>query len=476
MPHAQQSRPDLVVVGGGIAGLVTAARAAQDGLRAIVLERSPDDRYVCNSRMTAGVFHCALTSITTPPEELRRKIDEATSGQADPEQADAVASDALRAVRWLQQQGLRFVRGSEPYHDFTLAPPTINPLNRGWEGRGGDVLLRTLEAALGRAGGAVQRGMRARSLLMREQRCVGVQGEDAQGRPFQIEADAVVIADGGFQTQPELLQAAITPAPGKVFQRNARTGMGDGLKMVREAGGAISDLRGFYGHILSADAFHNDRLWPHLWLDFVAAAGLLVDRAGRRFTDEGRGGVSMANAIAAQPDPLGTFAIADQAIWEQRGTFNMQAPNPRLEEFGGTAFHAATLSELAAKAGIDADALQATVSAYNDALQAGAAEGLQPPRSKHKFQPYPLVKPPFHAFPACAGVTYTMGGILIDGHSRVLDEQRRPIGGLYAAGAATGGLEGGPHTGYVGGLIKSSVAGLRAAESIAASQRGGAKP
>jgi fumarate reductase flavoprotein subunit len=62
-----------------------------------------------------------------------------------------------------------------------------------------------------------------------------------------------------------------------------------------------------------------------------------------------------------------------------------------------------------------------------------------------------------------------MGGILIDGKARVLDEQRRPIVGLYAAGAATGGLEGGPSgsaVGYIGGLIKSSVMGLRAADDI----------
>ena len=62
-----------------------------------------------------------------------------------------------------------------------------------------------------------------------------------------------------------------------------------------------------------------------------------------------------------------------------------------------------------------------------------------------------------------------MGGILIDGQARVLDKNRQPIVGLYAAGATTGGPEGGPvgsAVGYIGGLIKSSVMGLRAAEDI----------
>jgi len=66
-----------------------------------------------------------------------------------------------------------------------------------------------------------------------------------------------------------------------------------------------------------------------------------------------------------------------------------------------------------------------------------------------------------------------MGGIVIDGQARVLDVQDRPIAGLYAAGATTGGLEGGPPggaIGYVGGLIKSSVMGLRAADGINAAR------
>ena len=63
-------------------------------------------------------------------------------------------------------------------------------------------------------------------------------------------------------------------------------------------------------------------------------------------------------------------------------------------------------------------------------------------------------------------MTYTTGGLLIDSACRVLNEQGAPIPGLYAAGCSTGGLEGGKNRTYVGGLVKSSVTGLRAAEHI----------
>jgi fumarate reductase flavoprotein subunit len=460
---------DVAVIGGGIAGMVTAVRAAQAGRKALVFEKSVEDRYMCNSRITAGVFHCALNSIRSEPQALEDRIIEVTDGKTNPALAHAVATDALRAVRWLQTQGIRFISGTESYHDFTLSPPTINAQGRQWEGRGGDVLLRTLEASLNRAGGRIERGMSARNLTVGDGRCAGFTGVDAAGAAFELIAQSTVIADGGFQADPDALREAITPAPEKIFQRNARSGTGDGLRMARAAGAAISDLQGFYGHLLSIDAFHNEKLWPYGWLDFVAAAGLLVGRDGLRFCDEGQGGVHMANRIAALDDPLSSFVIADQTIWETRGRFNLLPPNPRLVEAGGSVFKARTLPELAAAAGINADGLVGQIAAYNAAVANSSTQGLNPLRSTSKFAPHPIVDAPYYAFPVCAGITYTMGGIAIDERSRVQDTKGNAIAGLYAVGATTGGLEGGARTGYVGGLIKSAVTGLRAAETITAS-------
>ena len=88
------------------------------------------------------------------------------------------------------------------------------------------------------------------------------------------------------------------------------------------------------------------------------------------------------------------------------------------------------------------------------------------PRST-TIQPWKIIKPPFMAIPVCPGITYTMGGIATDRYSRVLDENNIPIPGLLAAGAATGGLEGGSRVAYIGGLMKSGVFGLIAAEQAA---------
>ena len=466
MTNAESIRCDVAIIGGGISGMVAAVRVAQGGRHVVVFEKSPDDRYLCNSRITAGIWHCCLTDVLSDPTLLEQRIMEVTGNNARPDVAKAVARDGLRAVRWMQAAGIRFIKGPYDYQSFMLSPPTITPQGRQWEGRGGDVMLRTLEAELVRKGGKLLRGYRATKLLKSKSAVCGFAGEGDGGRPFRVSSSAVVIADGGFQANDQLTRGPISSQPQHLFQRNARSGMGDGMTMAVEAGAAMSDLRGFYGHVLSKDAFGNDKLWPYNWLDYLLAAGIVVGADGKRFSDEGLGGVDMANAIAVSENPSDKVVIADSRIWEERGSFGLLPPNPRLLDAGATVYKADSLEELARQCGVDPAALSAEVRRYNAALASGELGELRPTRTSAKFQPYAIERAPFMAFPACAGITYTMGGISINADAQVLTASEDPIPGLYAVGCASGGLEGGEKKGYVGGLVKSSVTGLRAAEHI----------
>ncbi|MDR6860914.1 FAD-binding protein [Variovorax guangxiensis] len=455
---------DLVVIGAGVSGLVAALRAAQGGRRVLVLEKLIEERYVCNSRLTTGVWHCCAMDLRSEAAKLEARIMEVTGNWARPDLARAVATDGVRSVRWMQKAGVRFMKGPFDYQSFVLSPPALTAQGRQWEGRGGDVMLRTLEVELAKLGGRVLRGHRAMRLDSEGGTIRGLSGEAAAGAPFSVQANAVVIADGGFQANTQLLRGAGTPRPEAIFQRNAGTGMGDGLSMARDAGAQITDLRGFYGHVLSSDAFNNDQLSPYPYLDHVIGAGLIIDRNGRRFTDEGCGGVAVANAMGAGEDPSGTIVIADSRIWNESGTQRLLSPNPTLANNGGTLHQANSIAELAALCGLDRASLVATIDTYNTALKAGKGLELSPPRSAGKQKPMPIETAPFYAMPACAGITYTMGGIAIDAASRALAADGSPMTGLYAVGCATGGLEGGEKCGYVGGLVKSSVTALRAAE------------
>jgi fumarate reductase flavoprotein subunit len=462
---------DVVIVGAGMAGLVAANRVAQLGLEALLLEQGEAEKYLCNSRYTGGTLHVALCDIMAEETELAQAIERATQGFVRPELARLFAAEGRRVVRWLQDEGARFLKASaSAYHNWVLAPPGRVRPGLDWEGRAGDVLLRNLEANLLKRGGAVSRGTRALRLLSEQGICTGVEAV-REGERITVHARAVVIADGGFQGDPELVERFITRHPDRIKQRGAGTGRGDGLRMAEAMGAALIGTDRFYGHVLSRDALHNEHLWPYPYLDALVTAGIVIDPGGERFADEGAGGVFVANMIAQLADPLAAWVVFDHASWEGAGKNGLIPANPHLPKVGGTLHQATDLAALARATGVESTALARTVAAYNKALASGQTDKLEPSRSARKAKPQPLATPPFYAAPLCAGITYTMGGIAVDEHARALDANGAPMPGLYVAGAATGGLEGGPAVGYVGGLVKCGVTGLRAAEHIAATLR-----
>ena len=83
MGHDTQAADDVVVVGGGIAGLSCALRAAELGLRVRVVEQGREEDYSCNSRMTGGAFHLAMGAVGRDPEEVVRLLARANAGNAD---------------------------------------------------------------------------------------------------------------------------------------------------------------------------------------------------------------------------------------------------------------------------------------------------------------------------------------------------------------------------------------------------------
>jgi fumarate reductase flavoprotein subunit len=456
---------DVVVIGGGLAGLVAASRAAQLGKRVVVLERGSEARYPCNSRWTGGVIHICRGDIMASPADHIRHIAETTEDYVAGDLARMLAEGAAPVMQWLQSEGGKFIRGNPAtQQNWVMAPPTSRTRpGLEWEGRGGDALLAALESKLRSRGGQLVRGARARSLIMQERGCAGATAE-INGASQSFPASATIIADGGFQGNTTLIGKMITRHPERLKQRGAGTGTGDGLQMAEEAGAAVIGLDRFYGHVLSLDAMENDALWPYPYLDSLLEAGIVVDAAGRRFVDEGKGGVFVANAIAGLDDPSSSFVVFDKAIWEGPGRGRHVPPNPHLPQAGGTIFQAGDLDDLARQMRVPADTLHATVATYNQAL-AGDTAGPAPGRSRRK-QAFPIAIAPFYAAPVCAGITNTMGGIVVDAAARVLTGHGAPIAGLFAVGGSAGGLEGGPAIGYVGGLSKAAITGFMAAESI----------
>lgn len=463
----EKQKFDLVIMGGGLAGLSAGVRARELGLSVALVEKGETDQYPCNSRFSGGVLHLAFQNIKDPASQLAKAISEATDNHADPELVLTLSGESERCVKWLQQQGARFVRaGQVIWQQWIMAPP--RPISPGmdWKGRGPDVTLRTLMASFRKKGGQVFLGWEVTELLSDGEQCLGFQATH-QGQEKQFEGMATLVADGGFQANLELLKAHIAPKPHQVLQRGAGNAMGDGLRLAQGLGAATSRLDAFYGHVLSQQAFSNPKLWPYPQLDELATSGVVVNSQAQRVIDEGMGGVYIANQLAHRDNPLDCHVIFDQAIWEGPGKTSRIPANPLLLSAGATFLEGETLEELAQKMGLPASALTQTIGQYNQAVQHQQTPGLNPPRSHHKLAPMPVVKAPFYALPICAGITYTTGGLLIDSHARVLRENKVPIQGLYAAGSVVGGIEGGPSASYVGGLMKALILGILAAEDVA---------
>jgi fumarate reductase flavoprotein subunit len=461
---------DLVIIGGGLAGMTAGVRALELGLTALVIEKGEGEAYPCNSRQSGGVMHIGFLDPYRSTGDLTEVIVERTAGDTDRALAAALVGSGGRLLDWLRDKGALFVRFNEQEgYRWCMAPPRSLRAGIDWQGRGPDVVMRGLVEQFQRGGGEFHSGTRAVSLVMEEDRCVGVVVEKTGGGET-LTARHVLIADGGFQSNRELFEAHIGGDFDRVFQRGARSGMGDGMTMAVVAGAALTETNRFYGHVLCRDALHNDNVWPYPEIDALATSGIVVDGSGQRIVDEGRSGVYLANALAMQPAEAMLLAIFDAAIWEAPGKSARIPANPLLEEAGGTVLRADSLEKLAGLAGVDAAALLASADGYNEALTAGTLGQMPVPRST-TMKPWPIIKAPFMAIPICPGITYTMGGIAIDAQAQVLSEDGSPIQGLLAAGAATGGLEGGKDAGYIGGLMKAGVFGLIAAERVEALKR-----
>jgi hypothetical protein len=237
-----------------------------------------------------------------------------------------------------------------------------------WDGRGGDVALRQLQENLALRGGQFLGGAAGKSLVFENERVSGILIDTIYGTK-KINSKFVILADGGFQSNKAMLLEYITPAPQKLFQRNAQSGCGDGIRMAQALGAEVTGMNNFYGHVLCRSVFGNEDLWPYPIIDRLICAGIAIDGFANRFMDEGRGGVYHSNCIARLVDPLSTHVIFDKNIWEGPGKSFIFPPNDYLISRGGIIYQSNDIKGLAKIINVDEEHLSLTVNEYNNASE-----------------------------------------------------------------------------------------------------------
>jgi tricarballylate dehydrogenase len=356
----------------------------------------------------------------------------ATQGHGDKAYFSALAAAAPATVAWLKGHGVTFI---QPTYYLAKGPPRIQP-----EG-GGPALLSTLLKAVRAKGVTLRYGCAAEALLTEGGRVSGV-SVNANGTREAIAADAIVLASGGFQGDGAMMREHFGEGAEtmRLISPGTRFNTGDGIRMALALGAdRAGDWNGMHAEPVDARAKGSAPVV------LVYPYGVVVDRDGRRFFDEGRGLVHETWEWFARDmhfkTPGGTaFAVLDSRLLDiadyQRAIRSDVAPAS-----------AASLEELAAMIGVNAAGLTRTVAAYNaactgDAMRfdatrcdgLAAAATLDPPKSNWARA---LTAPPFLAYPLVGAVAYTFGGLATDSRGRVLREGA-PIGGLYAAGEMTG--------------------------------------
>lgn len=440
----EADRFDVVVVGGGTAGVPCAIAAAEAGATVAVVEKT--DQVGGTLHLSSGQLSAAGTrrqharGIVDNPDRHFADVMALTRGTADPVIVRKAVDEAPRTIDWLEDLGFQFdpetpvvYCGHEPY-----------PVARTyWGTEGGRSILAVIRPPFDArvAAGAITLLLehRAQRLLCDDGRIVGVRAEGPDG-PVELHGSAVVLTTGGYGANHEFFQAH-TPAAHRLISACRRSSTGDGIVMGIECG---ATLRGAEHHLPTVCGIEaqpgsgyagepprfavlNPNLYP--------PRALHVNARGERFLAEDDPSPDRRErALLHQPDQR-LWVVFDDASLADGRSFHpeLSADQIRqLADYGGFMFRGADPGTLARRAGIDPAGLERTVEAWNRSVQTG-----EDPLGVREPGPA-FATAPFYAVALQPVVVATFGGLAVDGELRVLDRTGTPIPGLYAAGEALG--------------------------------------
>ena len=431
---------DLLVLGGGMAGLSAAAWSVRQGRSVLLVEKGE----LGGSALNAGFIWTAPSL-----EVLREAIPD-----GDPRLGERLIEDFKPAVDWVRSLDvecqpavdvLRFGRG----HQTSL----LNYL------RACELIVRDDPRSEILLPGTAHR------LLVEDGEVCGADLLLSSMETRTVRAEAIVLATGGFQGDPDLRASLIHPQARYIPLRGNWYSSGDGLRLGSEAGAAFGpDDAGFYGHLMPSGVSFGEHD------DFVALSlyysehSLLLNLECRRFVDETVGDHLNTMALLGQPEARGLI-VSDARVreeWILRPYVEGVRPVDAFDlcyQRGARCAVAEDLDELALMPpewGYDGAAVQRALVDFNRQCEDGSHD---PPR---RFDAVPIQDPPYYVIEVVPAITFTFGGLLVDSEARVLDRDGGVIPGLHAAGADAGGLY---VRAYAGGIAAALIFGLRAART-----------
>lgn len=466
----------IVVCGGGLAGFSAAVSALEAGAAVTLIEKAPQ---------VGGttVISSGLVWTIADYDRIRSDIP-----HGDAAIQWLVYDNVDEALTWLADKGAK-LGPDEPLlghgRGRIMEDPAqaIGALSDRFRQLGGKLFLSTALDALLTKDGAVC-GVRAIH----------------NGPSIELTADAVILATGGFQGNPELLARYVLPDADNLILRANPWSTGDGFLAATAIGAGVSSgLDTFYGHALTMAPARYSSLEFRDVSQYYGQASVAINLLGERFCDESEGnGEEIINQrLARQPGGRG-FYIIDQDALNSAPIQGLEVVAKtivdRARAAGAPIVEAPTLEDLCrglAEHGVPEPVAFDTLRTFNKLVGSDRADALMPGRKRRRK---PLSAAPFYAVGVQSAITFTMGGIRVDERMRVLgragstspmapmpvsrafmetnggpvvigsDYRQTPIRGLFAVGCDAGNIS---HFGYMGGLAPALTTGLTAGREAA---------
>lgn len=456
---------EILVIGAGTSGTVAAFYAAEHGANVVVLQRTEK---IQGNGWSCGAWNSRVDSdfgITYNRENIMQLMAEATDGRANIRLVENTLSRTGEAAEWVIDNTPEMEVTATTDAGSSTVPSHVIYC---WLDGGGFAnryngyakLLDIMGQKAETKGARFLFSTPAEQLIVDENGAVkGAYGRQEDGYVKVNASKGVVMATGDVSDDEEMVKAYCPIMTGIPSLHAVNCNTGDGHKMALWAGGVLDTAPFSLGMHFDPSPLDASNTPP-----FAAVPWLHVNKYGKRFMNENIGYQQCATAVALQPDHI-AYQVVDSHFIEHAYDYeNGGRTTGTAESFlacvdAGSILAANSVEGLAEAAGIDADALVATVNRYNELVEGGVDEdfGMNP-----KFFQWGAIKDaPFYIIPRMPAKLGTCGGLRVNEYLQAIDESHKPIEGLYAAGNCQGSFYGYdyPVHGFGGSGIGRAIAG-----------------
>ena len=423
---------DIVIVGGGPAGLAAAVSAKQTNADKNVILVEKLDILSGNGKFDMNFFDMINTEAQKAAGNdewvgeagLAKFLEEKSSNGESAERIQVWANEEYNLDAWLRAMGVEL--------NYNYGGTNHMAEDNQYSG---EVIQAGLEKAAAELGVDGRTGTKGVALVMEDGACKGVIVTNNAGETYTINAASTIITTGGFCSNKELLAEY---APGyEVFNTSNQMGTtGDFVK--------IFEQNGFKMENMGKMSFFSNIIVPYRDLTGGADMNLLANSEGALLPN--KSGMDRGTMIKEQPNGA-AYYITDKTGYD---SFY------RIRKHVGLGYYAegATLEELAEKLSINAEGLKASVEQYNADAAAGAENAQIAAVPKRALD----AEGPYYGVRVEAANHMTKGGVVCNENAQVLNADDTVVPGLYAAGEVT--WQGG---GYSESVCFGKVAGAQAA-------------